>query len=901
MSQQTSKAPAMSKDGRSLPYSGALRDRYSAYQKALQFIDTHEGGLDRFTQGHKKMGFQIDDKGGVTYREWAAGAVAARLIGDFNNWSHTANPMTKNEFGVWECYVPPTADGKCAIPHDSMVKISMTTADGESIDRLPAWITRVTQDLDVSPVYDARFWNPPAEDRYEFKNGHSTNSIEGLKIYEAHVGISSPEKRVTTYKEFERDVLPRIKDLGYNTIQILNMFDGTDHLYFHEGSRGRHDLWDSRLFNYGHPEVQRFLLSNLRFWMDEYNFDGFRFDGVTSMMYKHHGDYHEYFGDSVDQEAMVYLMLANKMIHDLYPNAITIAEDVSGMPTLCRPVDEGGVGFDYRLSMAIPDMWIKILKEKQDEEWDMGNIVHTLTNRRHLERSVSRCVRDNVGVKLTADDYMSDLSPLTPIIDRGISLHKMIRFLVHSLGGEAYLNFEGNEWMDFPREGNGNSFDHARRQFNLVDDHLLRYKYLNAFDAEMNNLESKYKWLSAPQVSPIVGGKGMLTLKAFVSLKHEGDKVIVFERAGLLFIFNCELWEDDYRVGVDVPGKYHVVLNSDEKRFGGHDRIDNSGEYFTTPMEWNGRKNWLQVLNVKVSAFAERACSIDVRATVCFTSMSSITSSTMPFLETLNGLIEPLLFIGLSLSYVPSTISQVFRERRLVSWDQFQFLWFGNFWRTVGPMVRDGAEARVVPLLQGRVRLGTAVPPDGDSRGLPPGVGGTVIEVGPGSGMWVSIYGDQYATLSDTVDKSIPGKRTRVEKVFGIEPNATHHAALQSRISEAGLDGSYTIVPVGIEDIGSTGLIPKGSVDAIVTVLCLCSIPEPEKNIRELYEYLKPGGRWFVYEHVKCYASQGNFMRWYQSKSLRAAGPWKEIDLAMPTDAPWWSTTPHSYGILTKP
>lgn len=251
--------------------------------------------------------------------------------------------------------------------------------------------------------------------------------------------------------------------------------------------------------------------------------------------------------------------------------------------------------------------------------------------------------------------------------------------------------------------------------------------------------------------------------------------------------------------------------------------------------------------------------------------MSSITSSTMPFLETLNGLIEPLLFIGLSLSYVPSTISQVFRERRLVSWDQFQFLWFGNFWRTVGPMVRDGAEARVVPLLQGRVRLGTAVPPDGDSRGLPPGVGGTVIEVGPGSGMWVSIYGDQYATLSDTVDKSIPGKRTRVEKVFGIEPNATHHAALQSRISEAGLDGSYTIVPVGIEDIGSTGLIPKGSVDAIVTVLCLCSIPEPEKNIRELYEYLKPGGRWFVYEHVKCYASQGNFMRWYQSRSTPSA------------------------------
>ncbi|KAL1411404.1 alpha-1,4-glucan branching enzyme [Vanrija albida] len=673
---QQSTAKPMPEDGTGVlqvdpwlePYSDGLRKRYSEYQKALNFINTHEGGLDKFSQSYKTMGFQVDDKGGVRYREWAPGAVEARLIGNFNNWSHTANPMTKNEFGVWEVYVPPTAQGECAIPHDSMVKISMTTPSGESLDRLPAWATRVTQDLDVSPVYDARFWNPPKADRYQFKNGHSQNSIEGLKIYEAHVGISSPNERVTTYKEFEADTLPRIKALGYNTIQMmaimehayyasfgyqvtsffaassrygtpeelkslvdkahelgltvlldvvhshasknvldgLNMYDGTDHLYFHEGGRGRHDLWDSRLFNYGHPEVQRFLLSNLRFWMDEYKFDGFRFDGVTSMMYTHHGmgvgfsgGYHEYFGDSVDLEAMVYLMLSNKMLHELYPKVVTIAEDVSGMPTLCRPVDEGGVGFDYRLAMAIPDMWIKMLKEKSDDEWDMGNIVHTLTNRRHLERSVAYAESHDqalVGDKTLAFwlmdkemyEYMSDLSAFTPIIERGMALHKMIRLLVHALGGEAYLNFEGNEfghpeWMDFPREGNGNSFAHARRQFNLVDDHLLRYKYLNNWDAAVQTLEDKYKWLSAPQ--------------AYVSLKHEGDKVIVFERAGLLFIFNFHPTNSfaDYRVGVDAPGKYHVVLNSDDKTFGGLARVDSSGEYFTTPMEWNGRKNWLQV------------------------------------------------------------------------------------------------------------------------------------------------------------------------------------------------------------------------------------------------------------------------------------------------------------------
>ncbi|KAL7421585.1 alpha-1,4-glucan branching enzyme [Cryptotrichosporon argae] len=650
------------------PYSDGLRNRYSAYAKTLKVIDDHEGGLAHFAEGYKTMGFQVDSKGGILYREWAPGVVSARLIGDFNKWSHEANPMTKNEFGVWECYVPPTSPGVPAIPHDSMVKISMTKPDGTPIDRLPAWITRVTQDLSVSPIYDARFWNPKPEETYQFKNGHSTRSVEGLKIYEAHVGISSPAQRVTTYKEFETDVLPRIKALGYNTIQMmaimehpyyasfgyqvtsffaassrygtpeelkslidkahelgltvlldvvhshacknvldgLNMFDGSDHLYFHEGARGRHDLWDSRLFNYGHHEVLRFLLSNLRFWMDVYMFDGFRFDGVTSMMYKHHGmgvgfsgDYHEYFGDSVDLEAMVYLMLANQLLHEVYPNAITIAEDVSGMPTLCRPVVEGGVGFDYRLSMAIPDMWIKMLKEQSDAEWDMGNIVHTLTNRRHLERSVAYAESHDqalVGDKTLAfwlmdkEMYtnMSDLTELTPIIDRGIALHKMIRFLVHSLGGEAYLNFEGNEfghpeWMDFPREGNGNSFAHARRQFNLVEDHLLRYKYLNEFDKAMNVLEDHYHWLSAPQ--------------GYVSLKHEGDKMIVFERAGLLFIFNFHPTNSftDYRVGVDKPGQYKVVLSSDEKRFGGHERIDMNGTYFTTPMEWNGRPNWLQV------------------------------------------------------------------------------------------------------------------------------------------------------------------------------------------------------------------------------------------------------------------------------------------------------------------
>jgi 1,4-alpha-glucan branching enzyme len=290
---------------------------------------------------------------------------------------------------------------------------------------------------------------------------------------------------------------------------------------------------------------------------------------------------------------------ANEMLHDIYPECITIAEDVSGMPALCLKLSLGGVGFDYRLAMAIPDMWIKLLKEKQDEDWDMSDICWTLTNRRHGEKTIAYAeshdqalVGDKSILFWLCDKelytHMSTMTDYTPIISRGIALHKMIRLLTHSLGGEGYLNFEGNEfghpeWLDFPRAGNNNSFHYARRQFNLVDDDLLRYKWLNDFDVAMQHLEEKYGWLAAPQ--------------AYISLKHEGDKVIVFERAGLLFIFNFHHTNSftDYRVGVEEAGTYKVVLNTDRKEFGGFERIDENVRFFTTDMPWNNRRNFTQV------------------------------------------------------------------------------------------------------------------------------------------------------------------------------------------------------------------------------------------------------------------------------------------------------------------
>ncbi|KAJ5456979.1 hypothetical protein N7530_012253 [Penicillium desertorum] len=648
------------------PHRDVLKHRYQVVEEWAKTINETEGGLDKFSKGYETFGLHAQPNGEIKYQEWAPNAKEASLVGEFNNWDVNANPMTKNSFGVWHVTVP-AKNGVAAIPHDSKIKITMVLPSGERIYRIPAWIKRVVQDLTVSPAYDAVFWNPPVDEVHKFQHARPKKP-ESLRIYEAHVGISSPETRVATYKEFTKNMLPRIKYLGYNAIQLMaimehayyasfgyqvnnffaassrygspedlkelvdtahgmglvvlldvvhshasknvidgiNEFDGTDHLYFHGGAKGRHELWDSRLFNYGNHEVLRFLLSNLRFWMEEYKFDGYRFDGVTSMLYTHHGigtgfsgGYHEYFGPAVDEEGVTYLTLANQMLHELYPDCITVAEDVSGMPALCLPHALGGAGFDYRLAMAIPDMWIKLLKESTDDEWDMGSISFTLTNRRHGEKTIAYAeshdqalVGDKTLMMWLCDKemytHMSTLTEFTPVIERGMALHKMIRLVTHALGGEGYLNFEGNEfghpeWLDFPRAGNNNSFWYARRQLNLTEDSLLRYRFLNEFDRGMQLTEQKYGWLSAPQ--------------AYISLKNESDKVLVFERAGLLWIFNFNSTKSftDYRVGVDVPGTYRIVLDTDETVFGGLGRNVKETRFFTTDLEWNGRRNFVQV------------------------------------------------------------------------------------------------------------------------------------------------------------------------------------------------------------------------------------------------------------------------------------------------------------------
>ncbi|GAB0098060.1 1,4-alpha-glucan branching enzyme [Sergentomyia squamirostris] len=636
-----------------------------------------DGGIEGFSQAYKYYGIHIQPDNAVLAREWAPGAQQVFLTGDFNNWQWEATPYTKLEFGKWELKIPPREDGSCAIRHLSEIKVIIRTREGKLVDRLSPWAKYVVQppkESNQGTNFKQYLWHPPPHEKYMFRYGRPSKP-QSLRVYECHVGIATEECGVGTYKDFGEKIIPRIVKQGYNAIQVmaimehayyasfgyqvtsfyaassrygtpdelkymidlahkaglyvlldvvhshasknvadgLNQFDGTNTCFFHDGARGDHPLWDSRLFNYTEYEVLRFLISNLRWWHDEYNFDGYRFDGVTSMLYHSRGregfsgDYNEYFGLNVDTDALVYLAISNEILHNLDKNVITIAEDVSGLPTLCRPVSEGGVGFDYRLGMAIPDKWIEYLKEMRDDDWNMGNLVHTLTNRRWMEKTVAYAESHDqalVGDKTLAFwlmdkemyTHMSVVSDASLIIDRGIALHKMIRLITHTLGGEAYLNFMGNEfghpeWLDFPRVGNNESYHYARRQWHLVDDPLLKYKYLNEFDRAMNTLEQRYNWLSS---NP-----------AYVSWKHEDDKVIIFERAGLIFAFNFNTSKSftDYRLPVEVEGKYRVVLSTDDPLFGGMNRVDVKCDHFTRPEGYAGRRNFTQAYLPARTAF----------------------------------------------------------------------------------------------------------------------------------------------------------------------------------------------------------------------------------------------------------------------------------------------------------
>jgi len=544
----------------------------------------------------------------------------------------------------------PQAQYQDSFVHGSKLKVRVIGANDSDLDRIPAYIRRVVQDEETKD-FAGQLWFPAQPFLWTDQSFSPKKPLQFPLIYECHVGMAQEKEGVGTYAEFEQSILPRIHAAGYTAIQLmavmehpyygsfgyhvsnffapssrfgtpeelkslintahslgiavimdlvhshavknsnegLNEFDGSEDGYFHVGDRGYHVGWDSKLFNYGKWEVQQFLLSSIRYWMVEFHFDGFRFDGATSMLYHHHGlisfdSADRYFDEGVDEEALTYFQLANTLIHALNPQAISIAEEVSGMPGLSRTVEEGGIGFDFRLAMGIPDFWIRTLKHKTDEQWDLFELWHELTNRPLKEKSIAYAESHDqalVGDKSLAfwlmdkEMYFS-MSVLDQnlVIDRGIALHKLIRLLTITLGGEGYLNFIGNEfghpeWVDFPREGNDWSFRYARRQWSLVDDPLLRYRQLDAWDKAMIQLVTAQELLLA-------GPAQQLYLEP-------NKKVLAYSRGDLIFVFSVHPSDSYEGFAIPVPsaGDYQLLLHSDAPAFGGFDRLDSSLIYTT--------------------------------------------------------------------------------------------------------------------------------------------------------------------------------------------------------------------------------------------------------------------------------------------------------------------------------
>ncbi|MDE0472733.1 MAG: alpha amylase C-terminal domain-containing protein [Ekhidna sp.] len=633
------KLPLVADDPWLEPYEADINRRHSYYKERLKEIEENYQSPERFASLYAHLGFNYDvKKGRWTYREWAPEAHQLTLVGSFDSWGEGIR-MKKGKGGIWHVDIP----GGLKFGHQTMVKVRITGKDGSTLNRIPAFINYATQDPQTHDFCGV-IWKPEKTFKWTNKLFDAT-AIKQPMIYEAHVGMAQEKEGIGSYREFADITLHRIKKLGYNTIQLmaikehpyygsfgyhvsnffapssrfgtpddlkylinkahnlglavimdavyshavkniaegLNQFDGSDYQYFHEGGKGYHNSWDSKLFNYGKTEVLQFLLSSIKYWIEEFHFDGFRFDGVTSMMYEHHGDYvsfdhyDKYFRQQVDWDAIVFLQFANVLIHKIKPGAITIAEDMSGMPGISRRVDEGGLGFDYRLGMGIPDYWIKTLKHKRDEEWNIHEIWDVLTNRRFKEKTIAYSESHDqalVGDKTLAFWLMDkemywhmSVGDDSMIIDRGIALLKMIRLITASLGGEGYMNFIGNEfghpeWVDFPREGNDWSYQYARRQWSLADNENLKYKFINQFEKDMLEVLRQHRILNS--------------LPAQQLNMDEMNKVIIYERNNVIFLFNFHTSNSipDYAFKVPQKGAYKAVLISDEKKYGGHNRIN---------------------------------------------------------------------------------------------------------------------------------------------------------------------------------------------------------------------------------------------------------------------------------------------------------------------------------------
>lgn len=630
------------KDGWLQPFAGKIVWRLEHFRAVYNQLTRKNSSLTNFADAHHHYGLHRCADGWV-FREWAPNATAIYLAGTFNDWKEQAEyQLQQAENGDWEIRMPLNK-----LSHGDLYKLIIHWPGGAG-ERLPVYATRVVQDEETK-IFSAQVWAPSSP--YNWKHPQPVAEVRNPLIYEAHIGMATEEHKVGSFEEFRTRVLPRVAAGGYNCLQLmaiqehpyygsfgyhvsnffavssrfgtpdelkalideahsqglyvimdlvhshavkneiegLGRFDGTPYQYFHDGPRREHVAWDSLCFNYAKPEVLRFLLSNCRYWLEEYQFDGFRFDGVTSMIYLDHGlgtaftRYDMYFDSNQDEDALVYLKLANTLIHEIKPGALCIAEEMSGMPGMAAPVEWGGLGFDFRLAMGIPDYWIKLTKDIPDENWDLAALFYELNSRRPEEKTISYAeshdqalVGDKTLIFRLIDKEMywhMDKGSQNLVVDRGVALHKLIRLITLTTAGGGYLNFMGNEfghpeWIDFPREGNNWSYQYARRQWSLATNPLLRYQHLDEWDSAIIHLVKTNGLFDDP----------------YSHLLHQSDtdKVLAYKRKDLVFVFNFHATQSftDYGIRTDA-GKYICLLSSDDTRFGGTDRVDTSLLYFT--------------------------------------------------------------------------------------------------------------------------------------------------------------------------------------------------------------------------------------------------------------------------------------------------------------------------------
>lgn len=627
------------------------RDRFTAETARLRaehgslrdYADLH------LTLGMHKI---MDENGLPCWRlrEWMPAATSLWLTTDrlkFQRWARYAFRRVSAD-GLWELVVPAEELPHGAYMELRVLPDAEGSPDGRPQRRVPAFARWVEQDAEVLEQWCARVWDPP--EPYVFRHDDRPRSLEFPRIYEAHVGIAQPylgrtERSVGSYAAFARHILPRIRDGGYTAVQLMAVaehplyksFGYQVSSYFAPSSRfglpddfkalvdeahrlglavildithshaapnteqglARYDTgpylfadkdnqWGTVSFDYGKEMTRRFLLSNCRYWMEEYHVDGFRFDAVGNMIYLDHG-----FGDDfshvgrcfytaagsnrVDQDGVLYLELANTLVHELRPQSLTIAEEFSGMPGMTSPPSEGGLGFDHRFAMGIPDFWGKFIKEGRS----VGMLWYEMTNRRRYERTISyvachdQCIngKDAMIWRLIGDEMYTQMSCLRDSwnTSRGLALYKLMRLVTLATAAHGYLSFMGDEF-GHPEWIDGEAYAH--RQWHLAERDDLRYADLAAFDRDC--------------LREIVG-RHLEQFRTQVRLRHldEDSRTLAFERDRLLFVFNfhelhsqpaLELWV--------TPGKYVEMLSSDEPRYSGHGNMvlaDPPVEHFSDP------------------------------------------------------------------------------------------------------------------------------------------------------------------------------------------------------------------------------------------------------------------------------------------------------------------------------